>query len=311
MSTHTSFVTDESLFEVASFLDMKGLAALDQVCLLNPFLMGRAWEKASLGALEKLPLWAPWCGAALKRSREQIKLQRTSSRAFAFDLSLLRRGIFPPKARNPWIAEVCFCNLKVIPCEDAQVESVLEWNRTTAAVPLAFGAFRGQPFVVGITIITQGHLDDSLRLGLEFRGNELTASLMFAPFSGNLFMEFDSETCLQASVLKPLDVVPVALRIWIQVFENGAIRFLRHEEDQDLEDVGSLPLFGIPCVQSWVEECLPRVESWIEQYFPCIYVYGQSLTSAALVSVDHVGDSCSTRFVDKPATELDAVWSLL
>jgi len=102
---------------------------------------------------------------------------------------------------------------------------------------------------------------------------------------------------MKAAVLKPLEVVPESLWIWIQVFESGAVRFLRQVKSRDLEDVGTLPSTFFP--------------SWIEEYFACVYVYADPLKAEATISVEHAGSVFPAWFADPPTTDVEAVWSLL
>merc|ERR1712232_1358575 len=111
---------------------------------------------------------------------------------------------------------------------------------------------------------------------------------MFLPLAGHLVAQLAlTSEPERFYALKPLDVVPTALRIWIQVLECGSIRFSRQVDDQDPEVVVNLASDFLPC---WFEEC-----------FACIYVYGQTLTAAATVSIDHSGDSFPFRVEGKLA----------
>lgn len=291
---------DENLLDVATFLDNRGLAALDQICLLNSFIRAHFWERAALAARKNFPLWGP----SDQRFIDQLAEQYSSFKNLARDLAKLRRMISPPRAWKPWITDLSFCSLQISPYTDTHLESVLYWNDEVhelpypAAVPTSIGAFCGQSYVVGMTVTSEGPLDDNICLGVELRNHEKVMSAMIAPFSGHLFIEYSLRgPTMRASALQPLDIVPSALWIWIQIFENGAIRFLRQVVGQEPEDAGLLPCESFP--------------GWIKEYFPCVYKYRKTLAAAATISIDHASDSFPVWFTEKPAARMDAVWELL
>jgi hypothetical protein len=168
------------------------------------------------------------------------------------------------------------------------------------AVPLSVGISRGQSYVVGMTIEAEGQIDDNICIGVEGRNHEQSIPIMFAPFSGHYFNQLSIRgPTMKAAALKPLDVVPASVTVWIQIFESGGIRFLRQVEDQEPEDAGVLP-----------SESLPR---WIDEYFACVYNYASTLKAAVTISAEHASSRFPTWFNDKPTKEkeMNAVWHLV
>eukprot|EP00929_Paragymnodinium_shiwhaense_P119942 TRINITY_DN9184_c0_g1_i2.p1 TRINITY_DN9184_c0_g1~~TRINITY_DN9184_c0_g1_i2.p1 ORF type:complete len:320 (-),score=43.07 TRINITY_DN9184_c0_g1_i2:599-1519(-) len=291
----------ECVVDVARFLDMKGVGTLEQVAVLHPMVRERCWEEAVATAVEKFPVWGPSACQFL----EELKTQEMSSQQHARDIVSLRRTLFPPSSWQPWICKAGFSSLKLNPYTDTFLEDENYWNSEAqrlpcpAAVPLSIGAFRRQPFVVGIDIKAEGQLDDNLCFSVEGRNAVQTVPvIMLAPFSGNCWIQLARRgPMMKAAILKPLEVVPASLRLWIQIYEDGCIRFLREVEGSEPEDAGI-----------YSSASLPR---WIEEYFACLYHWGDSLQAAATVSVEHAGTSFPARFVDKPTDEMDAVWELV
>jgi len=303
------------LLDTLRFLDMKSLAYFEQTSSIDDRIRSILWQEAASLLLEKVTLWGPSARNAL----EQLKNQGFPSKQWVHELKILRRMFFPPKKWQPWISSPSFCSLKFFPqyLEASDIQNMqLGSNRSTpavvdvnnymdtsfrvpspAAVAVSVGAFHGQPMVVSMQIETEGTIGDDICLGIEMCGDTKSMSLMLAPFSGHCFIKHAGPgPFMRSDVLASVDA-PVSLQVWIQVFETGAIRFLRQAQGKDLEDSGLLPA-----------ECFPR---WITNYFACVYCWGQCLQSPTTVSVGDARDTFPSWLADKPPSEMDVMWHLL
>lgn len=298
----TSIVLDlrERLMDVAYFLDMRDLACLNQICPLNPLMMRHLWEGSVLAALKRHPVR----GANPKRFMERVKEHHALPKQHVRVLTALRRTIFAPEAWEPWITKTSFCSFRVLPYTKPYLEDTLYrkgWKvemPCPAAVPLSIGAYRGQSFVVNITVTPEGQLDDNICMGVTCSDDNQSMLVQIAPFSGHCFITCSWQCrMMKASVLKPVKLVPTSLDIWIQVFESGAIRFVRQIDDNEPEDAGFLPSEGFP--------------PWIYSYFACVYHWGQTSTAAATVSVKQASESPPIWLSERPTVEMDADWEFI
>jgi len=290
----------ERLLDIASFLDMKDLACLNQVSLLNPLMMRHLWEGAVLAALKKHPVRGPCTKSFIERVKDQHSLPKQHARV----LTALRRTIFMPKAWEPWITKTSFCSYKVLPYRDSCLDDKLHQKSEIAqlpypaAVPLSIGAHRGQSFVVSITVTPEGQVDDNICIGVACTNDVNGMLVQIAPFSGHCFITCSGQDLvMRALVLEPVKNVPSSLDIWIQVFESGAVRFVRQIDGHDPEDAGFMS-----------SEVFPR---WIEAYFACVYHWGRTLTAAATVSVNQASNRLPAWLADMPAVEMDVGWEFI
>lgn len=292
MSTDILATIGENFLAVASFLDMSGVAVLNQACLFDPQVIACLWEGAAVAALKNSPVWGPSAQSFIAQTEKHY----TSPKQHAQNFSLLRRTIFPPTAWEPWITKTSFCSLNLLP-KPQFWEGEIPEIPYPAAVPISIGAFRGHSLVVGITLMPEGHLDSNICLGVEGRNSTMTMPIMIAPFSGHFFIQYAEGPIMRALAFQPLDYVPVSLRIWIHVFDSGAFRFLRQLDGQQTEDAGILP-----------SECLPL---WINEYFACVYHWGQALTAAVTVSVEVASDKVPSWLSDMPASEMNVKFEMM
>eukprot|EP00930_Biecheleria_cincta_P027762 TRINITY_DN19434_c0_g1_i2.p1 TRINITY_DN19434_c0_g1~~TRINITY_DN19434_c0_g1_i2.p1 ORF type:complete len:344 (-),score=55.62 TRINITY_DN19434_c0_g1_i2:379-1335(-) len=302
------------LMDVLRFLDMKGLAFFEQTSFIDNRIRSVLWEEAASLLLEKTALWGPSACSML----EQLKNQGFPWKQWVHELKMLRRLVLPPKTWQPWISSQSFCSLKFIPqtwdASDIQsmqlrssqgapavVDDITSYPSlrvpSQAAVAVSVGVFHGQPLLVSMRIETEGTAGDDICLGIELCGDTKAMSLMLAPCSGHCFIKHaGSGPLMRADVFESVDS-PVSIQVWIQVFETGAIRFLRQAKGKDLEDSGLL-----------AAECFPK---WITTYFACVYCWGHSLQSPTTVSVDDAGDTFPSWLAGKAPTEMDVIWHLL
>jgi len=301
------------LLDTLRFLDMKDLAFFEQTSSIDNHIRSILWEEAAALLLEKTALWGP----SARNQLEQLKQQDFPRKQWIDELKTLRRTFLPPKRWQPWVSSPSFRSLKFFPqyLEASDILSMqLGSNESTpavadvdsstsfrvpspAAVAVSIGAFHGQPFVVSMRLETEGAVGDDICLGIELCGDTKAMSLMLAPFSGHCFIKHaGSGPFTRADVFETIDS-PVSLQVWIQVFETGAIRFLRQAQGKALEDSGLLPA-----------ESFPR---WITTYFACVYCWGQCLQSPTTVSVEDARDTFPSWLADKPPSEMDVMWHLL
>eukprot|EP00933_Yihiella_yeosuensis_P018132 TRINITY_DN15002_c0_g1_i3.p1 TRINITY_DN15002_c0_g1~~TRINITY_DN15002_c0_g1_i3.p1 ORF type:complete len:323 (-),score=49.41 TRINITY_DN15002_c0_g1_i3:192-1160(-) len=300
-------------WNVGSFLNITDLVSLEQVCLLNREVHRCLWEAAAQDLVSASKLWGKGAHGVLSQLREQSVL----GKSLIQEMRLLRKTVFPTSWWKPWIEEKSFCSLKAAPCcprgsqlgEDADADED-HWSRRMpgipnfqmAAVPVSVGADRGQSLVVGIKIVPEGPLADNICIGIEACGNTQEMSFMIAPFSGHAFIQHANcgpILMTKDPLLKALDVVPASLFLWVQVFRDGGIRFLRQVEGQEAEDAGLVP-----------PECFPR---WVNSNFACMYFWSQTLKAAATLSVEFAEhEKVPLWLEDKPAIEMDTIlWELL
>eukprot|EP00933_Yihiella_yeosuensis_P018133 TRINITY_DN15002_c0_g1_i4.p1 TRINITY_DN15002_c0_g1~~TRINITY_DN15002_c0_g1_i4.p1 ORF type:complete len:322 (-),score=50.53 TRINITY_DN15002_c0_g1_i4:365-1330(-) len=299
-------------WNVGSFLNITDLVSLEQVCLLNREVHRCLWEAAAQDLVSASKLWGKGAHGVLSQLREQSVL----GKSLIQEMRLLRKTVFPTSWWKPWIEEKSFCSLKAAPCcprgsqlgEDADADED-HWSRRMpgipnfqmAAVPVSVGADRGQSLVVGIKIVPEGPLADNICIGIEACGNTQEMSFMIAPFSGHAFIQHANcgpILMTKDPLLKALDVVPASLLLWVQVFRDGGIRFLRQVEGQEAEDAGLVP-----------PECFPR---WVNSNFACMYFWSQTLKAAATLTVEFAEHEKVPLWLEnKPSFELDTVWQLL
>jgi len=165
-----------------------------------------------------------------------------------------------------------------------------------AAVPVTVGAFAGQSLAISMRLEAEATLGSDVCLGVEMCGAPGNfMSVMIAPFSGHCYIE-DSNSVgtvwKWTAALEALDV-NLPIQVWIQVYESGAIRFLRQTEGKDIEDAGLMPAEWFP--------------SWISCYFACVYSWRLPLKAWTTVSVDYAGECFPKKCLEEPK-KMDSVW---
>merc|ERR1719410_2919245 len=96
--------------------------------------------------------------------------QNVSPNQYARHVMSSRRMLLQTTSWEPWITKASFCSLKLLPYEASDLDDVRQWKEEMphpAAVPMCIGAYRGRSLVIGFTVTPEGHLDDSLCLGVE------------------------------------------------------------------------------------------------------------------------------------------------
>eukprot|EP00931_Biecheleriopsis_adriatica_P088830 TRINITY_DN63064_c0_g1_i1.p1 TRINITY_DN63064_c0_g1~~TRINITY_DN63064_c0_g1_i1.p1 ORF type:complete len:331 (+),score=39.85 TRINITY_DN63064_c0_g1_i1:56-994(+) len=302
-----------SLVHIIDFLDIRSLALFEQTTSLDASVRAGFWKKAVDAAIESIALWGP----AASNEVNKIKEDCNSWGRWLQQLRLLQRTVFASKAWKPWITSESFCCLKFVPHDlDApdvrrihavttrELNEQFGWEHGAlrpevprlAAIPVSVGAYLGQSLVIGMRLDAEAPFSDDLCIGIEVCGCCRSMSVMMAPFSGHFYMQYSTAgPTMWTSGLGKLDS-PGRLQVWLQVFENGAIRFLRQAEGNAIEDAGIMPTEWFP--------------AWGTSYFACAYCWYQTLRSSMTLSVDYAEDRLPLG-VSETATEMDTVWSRL
>mmetsp|Transcript_39344 Transcript_39344/g.70925 ORF Transcript_39344/g.70925 Transcript_39344/m.70925 type:complete len:332 (+) Transcript_39344:1-996(+) len=290
------------LMDFSSFLDMKGLARFEQAASLGAHIRSALWKKPIAVALDEIAIWAPSTYSILEQMQEQC----ISWGQCAETLKLLQRAMLPSPELKPWITSHAFSKLQIASlCPGCMRElhcrlenDLSSLSPLLAAIPVTVGAFRGKSFAISMRLEAKALLGDDVCLGIEMRSSFKPMRVMLAPFSGRCYMEHTSSKpsmWMWNTALEALDV-NLPIQVWLQVFESGAIRFLRQAEGRDIEDAGLLPAEQFP--------------SWITSYFACVYTWCLPANALVTLSVDYASDRLPPSLAE-PVKTMDSVWKLL
>ena len=145
------------------------------------------------------------------------------------------------------------------------------------------------------------HVHSAFCLSVEICASELdgrSMSLLFAPFSGLLYMQYRGDSCLMSTPALPaLNENVAVLRVWAQVKEDGSIFFLR-EKGGTVETTGLLP-----------QDALPK---WASEYFVCGHIWRAYLPNPLEMTVEHSHEDLPSELLPYvPKEPIETTWQLL
>lgn len=298
-STSWPRANPDVFLHAGTFLDTSSLAALEQACPFDPYMLLHLWDGIKAYEFANSAIWSN--GGSAAKAVQQVLEASISSKDFVCQLKTLRWKMYFPALWRPWMTKTSDRSFTINP---SLILDRSNWKPPVrACMPILLGAFRGQSMVVGVSIQAEGQVADNICVGLEAdvcleaESTGISMSLMFAPMSGKFFIQpccWPVGQTMTASALPALDVAPKKLSVWIQLTESGAVRFLRQVEDEEPEDAG-------------VIDC-ERLPPWITEFHACLYIWGQELQAAATVSIDHSADTFPPGFENKPITKMSMDW---
>ena len=125
-------------------------------------------------------------------------------------------------------------------------------------------------------------------------------SVMFAPFSGQCYMQYGGERCVMcAEVIPPLQQTITKLRAWAQVAQDGSIFFARQIPGSEvIEETGHLP-----------RECLP---AWTAEIFAGMYFWRDHISKAFSATVVHCAQMLPDELseLEGCSKEIETTWHL-
>mmetsp|Transcript_44263 Transcript_44263/g.137858 ORF Transcript_44263/g.137858 Transcript_44263/m.137858 type:complete len:309 (+) Transcript_44263:102-1028(+) len=285
--------------DAGAFLDDDDLRASEQAGLFCPLVLACLWEESACRLLSKTPLW----GAKAQDAVQRLRDKGVRGKIMIAELRLLRRTLFVPKSWTPKICQTCFNSVKALPCALARdpagpSPAVPE----QAGVALATGALRGQPLVVGMKIVSTGSVGDGACVGIEAVSSPevgVSMSVSFAPFTGRCFIQHPWDGPTMQTQALPTVHGASSLVAWIQVTEDGGVRFLRQVDGGEPEEVGLLP-----------PEMFPK---WIRENFACIHFWGSDLKAEVQVSIEYSGATlpAALRVPRRCPAEMQTVWEVM
>lgn len=144
------------------------------------------------------------------------------------------------------------------------------------------------------------HVHSAFCLGVEICASDgRSMSLLFAPFSGLLYMQYRGDSCLMSTEALPAlnENVVGALQVWAHVSEEGSIFFVR-EKGGTVETTGILP-----------HDALPK---WASEYFVCSHVWRAYLPNPLEIMVLHSHDDLPSELLPHvPKEPIETTWQLL
>mmetsp|Transcript_44264 Transcript_44264/g.137865 ORF Transcript_44264/g.137865 Transcript_44264/m.137865 type:complete len:309 (+) Transcript_44264:89-1015(+) len=285
--------------EVGAFLGDDDLRASEQAGLFCPLVLACLWEESARRLLSKSPLW----GAKAQDAVQRLCNKGVRGKIMIAELRLLQRTLFLPKAWTPWICPTCFNSVKAVPGAPARDPAgPPPALPEQAGVAVATGAHRGQPLVVGMTMASAGSVGDAACVGIEAVSSPevgVSMSVSFAPFTGRCFIQHPWDGPTMQTQALPTVHGASSLVAWIQVTEDGGVRFLRQVDGGEPEEVGLLP-----------PEMFPK---WIRENFACIHFWGSDLKAEVQVSIEYSGATlpAALRVPRRCPAEMQTVWEVM
>ncbi|CAJ1383172.1 unnamed protein product [Effrenium voratum] len=281
--------------QVAQFMGRREIGCCDAAAVFARAQANFLWHSAAMSVLAESPIWSRSGEGVV----EQLLEQGTRGKHFLRELQLLRRAMFPPKVWAPAIVETSFCSFQAVPVEDG--ESV----PNEVAIPLTIGATSKQTLAVGLELVTDGTAESvasAVCIGVEVcapRDDGRVISLMFAPMSGQCYMQYlDSQCIVSTSVLPPVpEPVDGPISVWAKVAEDGGIFFLRQIPGCTVEESGKLPRKALPL--------------WAAEFFVCVYLWMDYLKTPVSISVPYSAKKLPISLeLAFPQREIESTWHL-
>eukprot|EP00931_Biecheleriopsis_adriatica_P115331 TRINITY_DN91137_c0_g1_i1.p1 TRINITY_DN91137_c0_g1~~TRINITY_DN91137_c0_g1_i1.p1 ORF type:complete len:329 (-),score=47.23 TRINITY_DN91137_c0_g1_i1:11-940(-) len=297
MPSLQSLPASDWAYQVGEFLTVTDLGRCEQAKLFRPIIFEGLWQQLATKTLIDLPLW----GNSARSVVQQLFEDQLGGKAMLYELGLLRRALFLPRRWKPWITGDSFCSVTAQPLDPNAAPSALPYQ---ACVALGAGSLRGQSHVLGMKMTAAGPMNDAVCLCIEAveggaGGREpRTISILFAPFTGQCFIQYGhGGPAVQSQLLTAVSTLH-SLIAWVQVTPSGSIRFLRQFDGKDPEDAGFL-----------AAESLPK---FISEYYTSVDFWSANLDTTVKVSIEHSGPRFpgSMPVCEKCSREIDTDWEL-